>query len=99
MANDNPSSFPVEDDARRELLDTIVRTTIQPQTQFVPLDVILSYIAPDAKPAEVEGLSFDPNQIPGTGQHCIRCRHLGWNYRCTWILQSWQRQMVCAVLY
>ena len=57
------TSFPVEDDARRELLDSIVRTTIQPQTQFVPLDVILSYIAPDAKPAEVEGLSFDPPPI------------------------------------
>jgi len=57
------TSFPVEDDARRELLDSIVRTTIQPQTQFVPLDVILSYIAPDAKPAEVEGLSFEPPPI------------------------------------
>ena len=57
------TSFPVGDDARRELLDSIVRTTIQPQTQFVPLDVILSYIAPDAKPAEVEGLSFDPPPI------------------------------------
>jgi hypothetical protein len=57
------TSFPVEDDARRELLDSIVRTTIQPQTQFVPLDVILSYIAPNAKPAEVEGLSFDPPPI------------------------------------
>ncbi len=57
------TSFPVADDARRELLDSIVRTTIQPQTQFVPLDVILSYIAPNAKPAEVEGLSFDPPPI------------------------------------
>jgi hypothetical protein len=57
------TSFPVENDTRRELLDSIVRTTIQPQTQFVPLDVILSYIAPNAKPAEVEGLSFDPPPI------------------------------------
>ena len=57
------TSFPVEDDARREHLDSIVRTTIQPQTQYVPLDVILSYIAPNAKPAEVEGLSFDPPPI------------------------------------
>ena len=57
------TSFPVEDDARRELLDSIVRTTIQPQTQFVPLDVILNYIAANAKPAAVEGLSFDPPPI------------------------------------
>ncbi len=57
------TSFSVVDDARREQLDSIVRTTIQPKTQYVPLDVILTYIAPDAEPPDEEGLSFDPPPI------------------------------------
>lgn len=57
------TSFPISDDARREQLDSIVRTTIQPQTKFVPLDVMLTYIAPDAELPEEEGLSFDAPPI------------------------------------
>ena len=57
------TSFPVADDARREKLDSIVRTTIEPKTQFISLDVMLSYIAPDAKMPEAEGLSLDPPPI------------------------------------
>ena len=54
------TSFPVPDAARREQLDAIVRATIQNRTQYVPLDVILTYIAPDASVAAEEGLSFEP---------------------------------------
>ena len=57
------TSFPVGDDARREQLDEVVRTTLQAQTRFVPLDLMLSYIAPDAEPPDEEGLSFDPPPI------------------------------------
>ena len=57
------TSFPVADNARREQLDKIFRTTIVPKTQYVPLDVILTYIAPEAKLAEVPGLSFEPPPI------------------------------------
>lgn len=57
------TSFPVADDARREKLDTMVRTTVQSKTHFVPLDVMLSYIAADAKLPEADGLSFDPPPI------------------------------------
>jgi hypothetical protein len=41
------TSFPVPDAKRREQLDAIVRSTAQHRTQYVPLDVILTYIAPD----------------------------------------------------
>ncbi len=57
------TSFPVPDAARREQLDAIVRSTIQNRTQYVPLDVILTYIAPNASVAEEEGLSFEPPPI------------------------------------
>lgn len=57
------TSFPVADDSRREKLDQIFRNTIQPKTQYVPLDVILSYVAPDAALPENSGLSFDPPPI------------------------------------
>ena len=42
------TSFPVPDEARRELLDQIVRNVVQSKTHYVALDVMLSYIAPDA---------------------------------------------------
>jgi hypothetical protein len=57
------TSFPESDDARREQLDAIVRATVQPQTQFVPLDVMLTYIAPDTTVEPTEGLSYDPPPI------------------------------------
>ena len=57
------TSFPVSDADRRNQLDTIVRSVAQHRTHFVPLDVILTYIAPNAALAEDEGLSFDPPQI------------------------------------
>jgi hypothetical protein len=57
------TSFPESDDARREQLDAIVRAVVQPRTQFVPLDVMLTYIAPDAVVPEEVGLSYDPPPI------------------------------------
>ena len=57
------TSFPVSDDARRELLDEIVRIAAEVRNKYLPLDVILTYIAPDAKLPEEDGLSFDPPPI------------------------------------
>jgi len=57
------TSFPESDDARRKELDQIVRSSIQSKTHYVPLDVMLSYIAPDASLPEESGLSFEPPPI------------------------------------
>ncbi len=57
------TSFPVPDSKRREQLDAIVRSTAQHRTHYVPLDVILTYIAPNASVPEEEGLSFEPPPI------------------------------------
>lgn len=57
------TSFPVPDEARREQLDEIVRGAVQSKTHYVPLDVMLSYIAPDAALPEQPGLSFEPPPI------------------------------------
>jgi hypothetical protein len=57
------TSFPVSDDSRREQLDAIVRGAIQQRTHYVPLDVVLSYIAPDASVPDEEGLSFETPPI------------------------------------
>jgi hypothetical protein len=57
------TSFPVPEASRREQLDAIVRSTAQHRTHYVPLDVILSYIAPDTTVPEVQGLSFEPPPI------------------------------------
>lgn len=57
------TSFAVADDARRKQLDQVVRKTVQRKTQYMPLDVILTYIAPNAELPEEEGLSFEPPPI------------------------------------
>ena len=57
------TSFPVPDDARREQLDAVVRSTAQYRTHYVPLDVILTYIAPNASVPDEEGLSFEPPPV------------------------------------
>jgi len=57
------TSFPVSDEARRDMLDSLVRETIQTETQFVPLDVMLSYFAPDAILPPEAGLSYEPPPI------------------------------------
>ena len=57
------TSFPESDAKRREQLDAIVRSTVQHRTHYIPLDVILTYIAPQASVPEEEGLSFDPPPI------------------------------------
>ncbi len=57
------TSFPISDDARRERLDKAFRSIVEPKTSYVPLDVILTYIAPDAAIADTPGLSFDPPPI------------------------------------
>lgn len=57
------TSFPVANENRRAQLDRLVRSVAQQRTQYVPLDVMLSYIAEDATLPEEEGLSFDPPPI------------------------------------
>ena len=57
------TSFPVEDEKRRIELDAVVRSAVQSRTHYVPLDVILTYVAPDASLPEQEGLSFEPPSI------------------------------------
>ena len=57
------TSFALDDPQRRELLNSIVRSTSEGKIYYVPLDVMLSYIAPDAPVPEEEGLSFDPPPI------------------------------------
>ena len=57
------TSFPVPDAKRREQLDAVVRSAAQHRTHYIPLDVILTYIAPDASVKEEEGLSFEPPPI------------------------------------
>ena len=57
------TSFPESNDKRRRQLDSIVRTTAQYRTHYLPLDVILSYVAPDASVPAEEGLSFEPPPI------------------------------------
>jgi len=57
------TSFPVSDEARRKRLDEVVRAVVEPKTQYLPLDVILSYIAPDATAPDTPGLSFEPPPI------------------------------------
>ncbi|MGI9261028.1 MAG: hypothetical protein ACR2QR_03275, partial [Woeseiaceae bacterium] len=57
------TSFPVPDEARRDELDQVVRNSVQSKTHYLPLDVLLSYIAPDATIPEEQGLSFEPPPI------------------------------------
>ncbi|MGI9455387.1 MAG: hypothetical protein ACR2NU_02435, partial [Aeoliella sp.] len=57
------TSFPEESVIQRERLDAIVRSAVQQRTHYLPLDVILSYIAPDAMVPAEEGLSFEPPPI------------------------------------
>jgi len=57
------TSFPIADDARRARFDELVRGVVQKRTQYVPLDVMLSYIADDVTVPEEEGLSFNPPPI------------------------------------
>jgi len=57
------TSFPESDEKRRKQLDAIVRATAEHRTHYIPLDVILTYIAPNAPVPEEKGLSFDPPPI------------------------------------
>lgn len=57
------TSFPIADDERRSQLDDVVRATVRRSAQYVPLDVILSYIAPEATVYGEDGLSFEPPPI------------------------------------
>ena len=57
------TSFPGSSENRRMQLDGLVRGAVKKRTQFIPLDVLLSYVAPDAKLPEEEGLSFEPPPI------------------------------------
>jgi len=57
------TSFPIPDDERRQQVDEVFRSVVEPKTSFVPLDVILSYIAPDASVPDTPGLSFESPPI------------------------------------
>jgi hypothetical protein len=57
------TSFGVDDASRRKLLDSIVRSTAQDTTHYVPLDVMLTYIAPDKSVPDEKGLSYEPPPI------------------------------------
>jgi hypothetical protein len=57
------TSFPVSNDKRRQQLDEIVRSAAQYKTHYLPLDVILTYVAPDTPVADEEGISYDPPPI------------------------------------
>ena len=68
------TSFPVPDEGRRDQLDQIVRSAVQSRTHYIPLDVLLSYVAPDASVPEETALSFDPPPI-FYSEHAGRTRH------------------------
>lgn len=57
------ANFSGESAQRAALLDKVFRETVEPRTQYLPLDVILSYIAPDAELPEARGLSFEAPPI------------------------------------
>ncbi len=57
------TSFPESSEERRTQLDSLVRNSVQERTHYVPLDVVLSYVAPDKKVPEETGLSFEPPPI------------------------------------
>ncbi len=57
------TNFPGAPADAGERLDEIVRAAIRERTHYVPLDVVLSYVAADATVPNAEGLSFDPPTI------------------------------------
>jgi len=57
------TSFPLSHEERRQQLDGLVRRAVRKKTQYIPLDVVLSYIAPETALPEEEGLSFEPPPI------------------------------------
>lgn len=65
------TSFPVPDEGRRDQLDQIVRSAVQSRTHYIPLDVLLSYVAPDASVPEETALSFDPPPIFYSGTPAV----------------------------
>ena len=56
-------NFSGESDERAAELKSVFSETVEPRTQYVPLDVVLSYIAPDATVPAAQGLSFEPPPI------------------------------------
>ena len=57
------TSFPLASEQQQVQFDALVRGAVKKHTQFVPLDVVLSYVAPDAKVPDERGLSFEPPPI------------------------------------
>ena len=57
------TNFPGAPADAGERLDEIVRAAIRERTHYIPLDVVLSYVAADATVPNAEGLSFDPPTI------------------------------------
>jgi hypothetical protein len=51
------------DDDRQDALDALVRDIVQPQDKFVPLDAMLTYVAPDIEVEAEAGLSYEPPPI------------------------------------
>ena len=56
-------SFPGSQGDRLAALQELVRDSVRDTSQYVPLDVVLSYIAFDIVPEAEEGLSFEPPPI------------------------------------
>lgn len=57
------TSFPHADASQSAQLDAALRGAVKKHTQFIPLDVVLSYVASDATLAEEKGLSYEPPPI------------------------------------
>jgi len=56
-------SFPVSDERRLAKLQSLVHDSVRDGSQYMPLDVVLSYVAFDLAPSAEEGLSFEPPPI------------------------------------
>jgi len=56
-------NFPGSDGARLARLEELVRDSVRDSSQYMPLDVVLSYVAFDLAPAAEEGLSFEPPPV------------------------------------
>lgn len=57
------TSFPYADASQSAQLDAALRGAVRKRTQYIPLDVVLSYVAADATLPEEEGLSYEPPPI------------------------------------
>jgi hypothetical protein len=57
------TTFSGQGEDRTRELEQVLQATVIPRTQYLPLDVVLSYVAPNSEMPETEGLSFEPPPI------------------------------------